>query len=367
MPHTQHTQQTYAQQQPSARRARVLVRTPGAPAHLMAFTLCGIATVLATRAFLSLAGYPKLGSGGGGGLHIAHMLWGGLLMTAAILLALTCSGRAARRGVAVVGGVGFGLFIDEIGKQVTDEPGYFYQPAAGLIYASFALLLVLTHRLRARSTRGIGSTRGTRSTRSAGTADQHTAHAADLALTGVTSGLTTEQRELALGLLAGSEREVDVALARLLATLPQRPPAPAARWRAAARKTGRGLHRIARTRAVFVLAVFCVLTEALLFAGMMSWDVYDGALANDPQEGANLAVALTEVVSAALGVAGLIRLRTDRAAAFRLFQAALLADILFGQVFKFTMDQFAAVVELGMDLCLLGVVSAYRAAASRAS
>ncbi|MFE0099543.1 hypothetical protein [Streptomyces sp. NPDC059009] len=347
----------------------------------MAFTLCGIATVLATRAFLSLAGYPKLGSGGGGGLHIAHMLWGGLLMTAAILLALTCSGRAARRGVAVVGGVGFGLFIDEIGKQVTDEPGYFYQPAAGLIYASFALLLVLTHRLRARSTRGIQGiqgpqgiqgaqgTRGAQGIQSTQDTEhtQRTAHAADLALTGVTSGLTTEQRELALGLLAGSEREVDVALARLLATLPQRPPAPAARWRAVARKAGRCLRRIARTRTVFVLAVFCVLTEALLFAGMMSWDVYDGALANDPQEGANLAVALTEVVSAGLGVAGLIRLRTDRAAAFRLFQAALLADILFGQVFKFTMDQFAAVVELGMDLCLLGVVSAYRAAASRAS
>ena len=36
--------------------------------------------VLVTRLYLTLTGFPKVG---GGGLHLAHLLWGGLLMLAA--------------------------------------------------------------------------------------------------------------------------------------------------------------------------------------------------------------------------------------------------------------------------------------------
>jgi hypothetical protein len=67
---------------------------------------------------------------------------------------------------------------------------------------------------------------------------------------------------------------------------------------------------------------------------------------------------VSAVASTVLGVAGLTRLRADRTAAFRLLRAALLTDILFGQIFKFTINQFASVTELVFDLCLLWVVSA---------
>ncbi|MEV5979919.1 hypothetical protein [Streptomyces sp. NPDC052114] len=329
-------------------RRRSLVRATDAAVYVNVFALTGIATVLVTRAFLAQAGYPKLGGGDGSRIHIAHMLWGGLLMMAAILLTLGFLGRAARLAGAFVGGVGFGLFIDEVGKQITDEPGYFYQPAAGIIYVSFALLLLLTHRIRRRA-----ADPGTLDTR------QRTANAADLALAGVTTGLTDEQRRAAIRLVEGSDREVDAALARLLAAVPARPPAAPSWWRTGASGAGRALRWLARTRIVLGLAVFLLLAEALLFAVWMSVDLFGGQLFQEPQAGANLAVALTEVVSATLGIAGLIRLRGDRRAAFRLFQAALLADILIGQIFKFTMDQFAAVIELGIDLGLLWVVSLF--------
>ncbi|MFE0176204.1 hypothetical protein ACFWZ2_28160 [Streptomyces sp. NPDC059002] len=332
-------------------RRGTLVRAADAAVSLNVFALTGIATVLVTRAFLAQTGYPKLGGGGGSRLHIAHMLWGGLLMMAAILLALAFLGRAARLTSAFVGGIGFGLFIDEIGKQITDEPGYFYQPAAGIIYLSFALLLLLTHLIRRRT--ADAAALGAR---------QRTANAADLALAGVTGGLTADQRRAAIRLVEGSDREVDAALLRLLAAVPERPSPPPAWWRDWAAGAGRALRWLARTRLVCGIAVFCLLTEALLFAVWMSFDLFAGQLAHEPQPGANLAVALTEVASAALGVAGLIRLRGDRTAALRLFRAALLVDILVGQIFKFTMDQFAAVVELGVDLGLLWVVSAFLAA-----
>ena len=49
------------------------------------FLVSAIATVVIIRIFLEATGYPQLG---GGGLHIAHVLWGGLGMLVAIVLLL---------------------------------------------------------------------------------------------------------------------------------------------------------------------------------------------------------------------------------------------------------------------------------------
>ena len=97
------------------RRAFMLPRADGVAAA-ESFLVSAVVTVLGIRAYLSATGYPQLG---GGGLHIAHVLWGGLLMMAGVLLILLRLGRAALRTGAVLAGVGF--FIDEIGKFVTSE------------------------------------------------------------------------------------------------------------------------------------------------------------------------------------------------------------------------------------------------------
>ena len=50
---------------------------------------------------------------GGDGIHVAHALWGALFMLIALLIVFLRVGLPAMRLAAVLGGVGFGLFIDE--------------------------------------------------------------------------------------------------------------------------------------------------------------------------------------------------------------------------------------------------------------
>jgi hypothetical protein len=90
--------------------------------------------------FLDLTGYPKVG---GGGLHIAHMLWGGLLLIVASILPLVRVGSVVLVISSITGGIGVGLFIDEIGKFITENNDYFFAPAAPLIYGAVLLFVAL--------------------------------------------------------------------------------------------------------------------------------------------------------------------------------------------------------------------------------
>nr|MCU0478735.1 hypothetical protein [Chloroflexota bacterium] len=60
----------------------------GAERSLLLVIVSFTIAVVGTRWFLQATGYPQVG---GGELHIAHMLWGGLLLVVAALLALIVS------------------------------------------------------------------------------------------------------------------------------------------------------------------------------------------------------------------------------------------------------------------------------------
>src|SRR2546428_3042729 len=123
---------------------RHLVRAADA-ALLDTFLVSAIATVVIIRIFLEATGYPQLG---GGGLHIAHVLWGGLGMLAAIVLLLLYLSPTTRLIAALVGGAGFGAFVDELGKFVTSDNDYFFKPTAAILYAVFVVLFLATRELR---------------------------------------------------------------------------------------------------------------------------------------------------------------------------------------------------------------------------
>lgn len=104
------------------------------------FVVAGVVTVLGIRAFLAATGYPQIGNDS---LHIAHVLYGGIILMVAFLL-LLLSDRPNKLLAALIGGIGFGFFIDEVGKFVTQDNNYFYEPAASIMYVVFLLIWLIS-------------------------------------------------------------------------------------------------------------------------------------------------------------------------------------------------------------------------------
>ena len=93
-------------------------------------------TVTFTRVYLEVTGYPQLGNGT---FHIAHALWGGLLLAIAAGLMLIYLNQWIFSLSSVFAGMGMGLFVDEIGKFITQSNDYFFPLAAPLIYITIIL------------------------------------------------------------------------------------------------------------------------------------------------------------------------------------------------------------------------------------
>ena len=135
---------TQSDRKPSEIKARRSIRWPVKRARAESYLIISIATfaatVILTRLFLDLAGYPQVGNGV---LHIAHALWGGLLLIIAAILPLILINDWALLLSAVSSGLGVGLFIDEVGKFITQKNDYFFPPAAPVVYGFFMILLLV--------------------------------------------------------------------------------------------------------------------------------------------------------------------------------------------------------------------------------
>ena len=131
-------------------RIRRPVERDGAAFNIFLTLISFAISVVLVRLFLQLTGYPQLG---GRTLHIAHLLWGGLLLFIGALGMLVLANRWIYRAGAILSGVGVGLFIDEVGKFITRTNDYFYPPAAPIIYAFFLIVVLLYLRLRRQKPR----------------------------------------------------------------------------------------------------------------------------------------------------------------------------------------------------------------------
>ena len=127
------------------RQNRRPIKRADAERYMFTMLVSFAGSVILTRAFLELTGYPQIATGV---LHIAHVLWGGLLLFAAALLPVIFANRWVYTVSALLGGAGVGLFIDEVGKFITANNDYFYPFAAPIIYAVFLITVLLYLRVR---------------------------------------------------------------------------------------------------------------------------------------------------------------------------------------------------------------------------
>lgn len=134
------------------KRKRRLVRRYYAERYLLVTIISFAFSVSATRFFLELTGYPQIG---GSELHIAHVLWGGLLLFIGGLLPLIFANKRAFDISAFLSGVGVGLFIDEVGKFISRSNDYFFPAAAPVIYVFFLLTLLVFLLVRRSRSEGL--------------------------------------------------------------------------------------------------------------------------------------------------------------------------------------------------------------------
>ena len=327
---------------------RGLPRDPRATTYLVGFVVSTVATILVVRGFLALSGYPKIG---GNGLHIAHVLWGGLLMALAIVLSMSFIGQVVRPFVAILGGIGFGLFLDEVGKFVTSTNNYFFQPAVAIMYLTVVLFVLLIHLLHARTPPR---------------PPEYLAAALGEATAAAGGGISDHRRERALRLveLAGDQPGTAAAadLIRALPTAPKQLGDPLIAMRRAVQRFGgpvvrnRVLRRI--TIGLLVVVAFGNLISA---AAIGILDIFaPGELTENVPNFASVGATVSACLAALCVLRGLWVYRRNKRSAYGWFQRSLLVNLLLTQVFVVASDQFSALPSIVLDLLMLGILGAAR-------
>jgi hypothetical protein len=313
-----------------------VARDHEAGANLQALLVSAVTAVLVTRLYLNMTGYPRIG---GGPLHIAHLLWGGLLMLLAQVILLSALGNRAKRIAAIVGGLGFGLFVDELGKFVTADNDYFFKPAIALIYVLFILLFLLFRAIERRSL----------------SPQESLVNAADMLVDVILGGATRAELARTRWLLrrSGEQGPVVEGLREAIAGATRATEHPS--WYsslalAAWRTYDRLLLWPWFQRALWMVFVGQAVL-GLIANAAIGWSAMHGTSTDSLP-----ATLVSSTVSLVLVLIGVFRLPHSRLAAYRWFERAVLISVFFTQVIMFWQDQLTALGGLLWDLALLSVL-----------
>lgn len=311
---------------------------------LEAFLIASISSILFIRFFLFLTGYPKLG---GESLHIAHMLWGGLFMLIAIVLMLSFLSAKMQMVSAVIGGIGFGAFIDELGKFITNDNNYFFQPALALIYIIFLLLFFAFRYLE--SNRRPSKI-------------EYLTNALELLKEAVIDDMDQEELKKVKQLLRRSDQSnpITIQLEKVLdeITIAEYSPSLLATFR-------RHLHNFyvhlisSRFFTLFFIIFFALnsLVSLLFLSTTIYASVYHIEIFFIERFDSNMPIAFGEIVFSNISLlfvlAGSIVLKFNRYKALYLFKYSVLVTILFTQFFEFYKEQSLALLGLTFNIIIL--------------
>lgn len=314
------------------------------------FLVAAVFTVLVIRAYLKLyqlqfGYYPIIG---GRELHIAHMLWGGLLMLIGIIILLSFLNRSSRAFASIITGIGFGIFIDQIGKFVTRDNNYFFQPSVAIIYVIFILVFLYA---RAIERYDPISSR------------EYIVNALELIKDVVLKELSDAEKKNALHYLHKTNQKDPLVVALrgiLIETQPIEPSRPN-RFILIKQLLGRYYKQLTTTSWFpTLLIVFFILQAAISLSHvgvvtLFAWSSIDTRL-NIAQEQLNFTETgelFASALSSLLIFAGIVKLRLSRLAAYHYFKRAVLVGIFLTQFFAFYETQFYALSGLFVNLLIL--------------
>jgi hypothetical protein len=318
---------------------RRLTRNAEAPRLFESFLIAAVTSFLGIRSFLALTDYPKIGSGG---IHIAHMLWGGLLMLLALMLLLGFLDRSVEHFAAVIAGLGFGTFIDEIGKFVTADNNYFYRPAIALIYAVFVVAFLIARTL-------IGNRQLSQT--------EAIANALDLLAQLPEGPIESDDRAQIRMLLDRADPKAGLSqlAAAYVAGLPTAPDDDNPLASTERRLAGTYAKMMTKPWVERGLTVLVVAYAAAVVLGvlLLATSTPFGA-PGEPSAVATVAQVGSTILGAALVLVGVLRLPSSRLTAYHWFMRGLLVWILLTQMFVFYSSQLAGLGGLAIDLVAYG-------------
>ncbi len=319
-----------------------VVRNIEADEYFENFFIFSILSVVGIRVFLVLTGYPQLG---GGGWHIAHMLWGGFFMLIALLLFFIFLNKSIHQTASVLAGIGFGTFIDELGKFITADNDYFYQPTFALIYSIFVFLYLLFRFVV---------------TQAAYTPIEYLANALEATKEAIIHDFDVEEKNRVLEWLAQSHQHDRFTQALTQLVRAERPKVVKSSilWRLR-KKTTAVYRQIVSTQWLTQIAVifftlqvvsyFALISGVVIFRTQLEFLLVDARFGFF---GWGLIVSL--LIAAILLLIGLIHLANmSRYRAYEFFRYSLLINIFLVTFFVFYFNQLIALSELILSIVLL--------------
>jgi len=341
---------THPKPEPASPQRRRFLRDFEAGRNLDLFLVAAVSAILVLRFYLKLTGYPQVG---GGTLHVAHVLWGGLLMLGAAVILLSYLDRSARSLAALVGGMGFGMFLDEIGKFLTRDNDYFFRPAVAVMYAVVMGVYLVARSLHRERI---------------ATREEYLVNALREIEEVALSDLSREERDRALHYIrrSGARGPLARGLRDILERARLVPERTDVLEQLRERLSG-GYRRIASLSAFPTLVVGVFVVQLVVKLAYVAWLLVSGeapalfrwlrvlAPAPVPEHGFGFmdgAILVSSVVAAGFVAAGVFFIRRSRLRAFRMFQRSILVSIFFGQVFVFYLEQWGALVGLVFNILL---------------
>lgn len=283
-------------------------------------------------------------------------------MLIAMVLVFSFLGRRIQQLAAVLGGIGFGVFIDELGKIITKDNNYFFEPTVGILYAVFVVLYLTFNFLGRRQQMS---------------SREYMLNALAQLEDAVAQDMDVAERARVLDLLArarrgpraGASGQAQALAARLHAYVRQLEPLPApqpSRVQHLKRQVDKQYRRFWHARRSNRLVQVFFIAEVIVFLAAIAYSAFNGVdqAANALFGGRPTYAALllpgefaAALVAAAFAAVGAYKLRVSRTEAFEWFRRATLVNLLLTEFFVFSRVQFEALPGFGLHLALLWLIN----------